>query len=33
MHQGRILEDGPAEDVMNAPRSAEMKAFLSAVLT
>lgn len=33
MHQGLILEDGPTEQVMNAPQAAELKGFLSAVLT
>ena len=33
MHAGRIAEEGAAEEVMNAPRTAELKSFLSAVLT
>jgi polar amino acid transport system ATP-binding protein len=33
MHQGLIVEDGPAAGVMNAPRTPELKSFLSAVLT
>ncbi len=33
MDRGAIVEDGPAAEVMNAPRTSEMKAFLSAVLT
>ena len=33
MHQGEIVEDGPTDDVMNAPRTSEFKSFLSAVLT
>ena len=33
MHQGLILEDGPTETVLNAPQTAELKGFLSAVLT
>lgn len=33
MHQGEIVEDGPSEEVMNTPRTPELKSFLSAVLT
>jgi polar amino acid transport system ATP-binding protein len=33
LHQGQIVEDGPSAEVMNAPRTPELKAFLSAVLT
>ncbi len=33
MHQGLILEDGRTDEVMNAPQTAELKGFLSAVLT
>jgi polar amino acid transport system ATP-binding protein len=33
MHQGQIVENGPPQEVMSAPRTPEFKAFLSAVLT
>jgi polar amino acid transport system ATP-binding protein len=33
MHQGLIVEDGPSAEIMNAPRTPELKSFLSAVLT
>jgi polar amino acid transport system ATP-binding protein len=33
MHEGRIVEDGPSGTVMSTPRTPELKAFLSAVLT
>jgi polar amino acid transport system ATP-binding protein len=33
MHQGLIVEDGPSAEVMNTPRTPELKSFLSAVLT
>ena len=33
MHQGLIVEDGPSAEVMSAPRTPELKSFLSAVLT
>jgi polar amino acid transport system ATP-binding protein len=33
MHEGRIHEDGRADEVATSPRTAEFKAFLSAVLT
>ena len=33
MHQGEIVEDGPSAEVMNNPRTPELKSFLSAVLT
>ena len=33
LHEGRVLEDGPAESVMGTPATVEFKAFLSAVLT
>ena len=33
MHEGRIHEDGPADEVLNEPRTAEFRAFLSAALT
>jgi ABC-type histidine transport system ATPase subunit len=33
MHQGSIVEDGPSAEVMGAPRTPELKSFLSAVLT
>jgi polar amino acid transport system ATP-binding protein len=33
MHQGSIVEDGPSAEIMNAPRTPELKSFLSAVLT
>jgi polar amino acid transport system ATP-binding protein len=33
MHQGSIVEDGASAEVMNAPRTPELKSFLSAVLT
>ncbi len=32
MHEGRIHEDGPARETLLAPRTAELKSFLSAVL-
>jgi polar amino acid transport system ATP-binding protein len=32
MHQGRIHEDGPARETLLEPRTAELRAFLSAVL-
>ena len=31
-HEGRILEEGPPEQLINAPRDAETRAFLDAVL-
>jgi polar amino acid transport system ATP-binding protein len=33
MHQGRIHEDGPAQQVLNNPETAEFRTFLSAALT
>ena len=33
MHQGAIVEDGPSAEIMNTPRTPELKSFLSAVLT
>lgn len=33
MHEGRIHEDGRADEVLTSPRTAEFGAFLSAVLT
>ncbi len=33
MHEGRIHEEGATADVLGAPRTDELKAFLSAVLT
>ena len=33
MHEGRIHEDGRADEVLGNPRTAEFRAFLSAVLT
>ena len=33
MHEGRIHEDGPADEVLSAPQTAELRSFLSAVLT
>jgi polar amino acid transport system ATP-binding protein len=32
MHEGRIHEDGPARDTLLAPRTAELRSFLNAVL-
>ncbi|MFO1047282.1 MAG: amino acid ABC transporter ATP-binding protein [Geminicoccaceae bacterium] len=32
MHEGRIHEDGPARETLQAPRTAELGNFLSAVL-
>ncbi|MCR8726001.1 amino acid ABC transporter ATP-binding protein [Frigidibacter sp. ROC022] len=32
MHEGRIHEDGPARETLSAPRTDELKSFLSAVL-
>lgn len=32
MHQGNVHEDGPARDTLVAPRTPELRAFLSAVL-
>jgi polar amino acid transport system ATP-binding protein len=32
MHQGRIHEEGPAAEVLGAPRTRELETFLSAVL-
>ncbi|MEO9227624.1 MAG: amino acid ABC transporter ATP-binding protein [Devosia sp.] len=32
MHQGQIHEDGPARETLLEPRTAELRAFLSAVL-
>lgn len=32
MHQGRIHEDGPAQETLLEPRTAELRSFLSAVL-
>jgi polar amino acid transport system ATP-binding protein len=32
MHQGRIWEQGPAEDTLTRPRTPELATFLSAVL-
>jgi polar amino acid transport system ATP-binding protein len=33
MHEGRIHEDGRADEVLSNPRTAEFRAFLSAALT
>jgi polar amino acid transport system ATP-binding protein len=33
MHEGRILEDGPADEVLSQPKTAEFSSFLSAALT
>jgi polar amino acid transport system ATP-binding protein len=32
MHEGRIHEDGPAREILQTPRTAELGSFLSAVL-
>jgi len=32
MHEGRIHEDGPAREILQKPRTAELGSFLSAVL-
>ncbi|MCT8970913.1 amino acid ABC transporter ATP-binding protein [Microbaculum marinisediminis] len=32
MHEGRIHEDGPSQEVLRNPRTPELKAFLAAVL-
>lgn len=33
MHEGRIHEDGPADEVLSRPKTAEFRSFLSAALT
>jgi polar amino acid transport system ATP-binding protein len=33
MHEGRIHEDGRADEVLNEPQTAEFRSFLSAALT
>jgi polar amino acid transport system ATP-binding protein len=32
MHEGRIHEDGPSREILQTPRTAELRSFLSAVL-
>ena len=32
MHQGRIWEEGPAAEILGAPRTPELETFLNAVL-
>jgi len=33
MHEGRIIEDGPADEGLSRPKTAEFSSFLSAALT